>query len=53
MYYNKIWSKMQAKKTRHIAWSFLRMVGLEPTRCCHREILSLVRLPIPPHPLIA
>ena len=21
------------------------MVGVEPTRCCHRKILSLVRLP--------
>ncbi len=25
-------------------------VGLEPTRCCHRQILSLLRLPIPPPP---
>lgn len=32
------------------SFSIMRMVGLEPTRCCHREILSLVRLPIPPHP---
>lgn len=23
-------------------------VGLEPTRCYHRQILSLMRLPIPP-----
>ena len=23
-------------------------VGVEPTRCCHRQILSLMRLPIPP-----
>ena len=23
-------------------------MGLEPIRCCHRQILSLVRLPIPP-----
>ena len=22
--------------------------GLEPSRCCHRQILSLLRLPIPP-----
>ena len=27
-------------------------VGLEPTRSCHRKILSLVRLPIPPHRLV-
>tara|TARA_A100000164_G_scaffold239254_1_gene212581 strand:- start:1072 stop:1206 length:135 start_codon:yes stop_codon:yes gene_type:complete len=26
------------------------MVGLEPTRCCHRGILNPLRLPIPPHP---
>ena len=25
-------------------------VGLEPTRCYHRQILSLLRLPIPPPP---
>lgn len=27
----------------------VQVVGLEPTRCCQRKILSLVRLPIPPH----
>ena len=27
-------------------------VGLEPTRSCPRKILSLVRLPIPPHRLV-
>lgn len=26
------------------------MVGLEPTRYHYRQILSLVRLPVPPHP---
>ena len=25
------------------------VVGVEPTRCCHHEILSLARLPIPSH----
>lgn len=25
------------------------MTGVEPVRCHHRQILSLVRLPIPPH----
>ena len=30
--------------------SFLLLVaGLEPARCCHRGILSPLRLPIPPH----
>ena len=29
---------------------FLVLVaGLEPARCCHRGILSPLRLPIPPH----
>ena len=31
---------------------FLVLVaGLEPARCCHRGILSPLRLPIPPHQL--
>ena len=28
------------------------MVGLEPTRYHYRQILSLVRLPVPPHPQV-
>ena len=28
------------------------MTGVEPVRCHHRQILSLVRLPIPPHRLV-
>lgn len=28
------------------------MAGLEPARCYHQRILSPLRLPIPPHPLI-
>ena len=28
----------------------MRVAGLEPARCCHRGILSPLRLPIPPHP---
>lgn len=31
---------------------FLRLVGLEPTRYHYRQILSLVRLPVPPQPQI-
>ena len=27
------------------------VAGLEPARCCHRGILSPLRLPIPPHQL--
>ena len=26
----------------------MRLVGLEPTRCHQRQILSLMRLPVPP-----
>lgn len=26
---------------------YMPAVGLEPTRCCHQQILSLPRLPIP------
>ena len=28
----------------------MRAVGLEPTRRCHRGILSPLRLPVPPRP---
>ena len=28
------------------------VTGLEPVRCCHRGILSPLRLPIPPHLLV-
>ena len=30
----------------------MRLVGLEPTRYHYRQILSLVRLPVPPQPRI-
>ena len=30
--------------------SLVRAVGLEPTRRCHRGILSPLRLPVPPRP---
>ena len=29
------------------SFKLLPAVGLEPTRCCHQQILSLPRLPIP------
>ena len=29
---------------------FVGREGVEPSRCCHRQILSLLRLPIPPSP---
>ena len=28
------------------------VMGLEPIRCCHQQILSLPRLPIPTHRLV-
>ncbi len=34
----------------HYLTSSVGRVGLEPTRCLHRQILSLLRLPIPPPP---
>lgn len=37
------------KKPLH-SQGFMRMAGLEPARSHLRKILSLVRLPIPPHP---
>ena len=30
-------------------FKLLQVAGLEPARCCHRGILSPLRLPIPPH----
>ena len=30
-------------------FKILLVAGLEPARCCHRGILSPLRLPIPPH----
>ena len=30
-------------------YKILLVAGLEPARCCHRGILSPLRLPIPPH----
>ena len=42
--------KIKERLLYHNNRSFLvPVVGLEPTRCCHRQILSLVRLPIPSH----
>lgn len=43
---------MQKKETLEIRVSFVRLVGLEPTRYHYRQILSLVRLPVPPQPQI-
>src|SRR3984885_15689768 len=33
-------------------FSLVRAVGLEPTRRCHRGILSPLRLPVPPRPRV-
>ena len=41
--------------TAPLAMTVLKMgrEGVEPSRCCHRQILSLLRLPIPPSPQTA
>ncbi len=39
--------KRQAKP---VFFYLVRMMGLEPTRCCHHWNLNPARLPIPPHP---
>ena len=42
-----------AKKTQVFQLeSFMRKMGLEPTRCNHHKILSLARLPVPTLPRI-
>ena len=35
--------------TKVITLYLVPVTGLEPVRCCHRGILSPLRLPIPPH----
>ena len=44
---------LKLKTKPHPKWlNFLvRAVGVEPTRRCHRGILSPLRLPVPPRPL--
>ena len=50
-FFKKIYlNKMPSLKIDLIIFFVVRMVGLEPTRCCHRGILNPLRLPIPPHP---
>jgi hypothetical protein len=36
---------------QRIHQTLVRAVGVEPTRRCHRGILSPLRLPVPPRPL--
>ena len=43
----KVISKNPAHKMR--TGFLVPVTGLEPVRCCHRGILSPLRLPIPPH----
>ena len=44
---------LQRKKTQVFRLeSFVRKMGLEPTRCNHHKILSLARLPVPTLPRI-
>ena len=41
--------RTQNKKARYFGLFRLRMTGIEPARHGH-QILSLARLPVPPHP---
>ncbi len=44
----------QIKKALATASAFLvPLTGVEPVRCCHRGILSPLRLPIPPQRRVA
>ena len=43
--------RQQTLAERDRAAILVRAVGLEPTRRCHRGILSPLRLPVPPRPL--
>ena len=50
--YPKVWpDNKKTSLTTYCQGSCMPMMGLEPIRCCHRQILSLLRLPIPPHRL--
>jgi hypothetical protein len=44
---NPLWARVSA-----LSRALVRAVGLEPTRCCHRGILSPLRLPVPPRPRV-
>ncbi len=39
---------LKNKKTATLSRCLVPKTGVEPVRCCHRRILSPVRLPIPP-----
>ncbi len=44
-------NRTQKKKSSIIKdFFFMRMAGLEPAHCHQRQILSLMRLPVPPQP---
>ena len=46
------WTILKKRFAGCVFWKMVRAVGLEPTRV-ERQILSLVRLPIPPRPHMA
>ena len=43
-----IWKIKKALSVKLSAY-LVPLAGVEPARCCHRGILSPLRLPIPPH----
>ena len=49
MKYYRTRNTTQNKKARYFGLFRLRMTGIEPARHGH-QILSLARLPVPPHP---
>ena len=44
-----IWAMIKIKFPYYLVGLMVPEIGLEPIRCCHRGILSPLRLPIPPH----
>lgn len=40
--------KREAGFRQGMPFELVPLAGVEPARCCHRQILSLLRLPIPP-----
>ena len=48
---NDLFAQLVAEGMKGACLAVVRAVGVEPTRRCHRGILSPLRLPVPPRPL--
>ena len=44
--------KLNPERKMRSGFSLVPLTGIEPVRCCHRGILSPLRLPIPPQRLM-